>query len=1158
MQPPAGIVAPDSAHVRAGGRSGYGLQMELMPGSVVERYVLQDQLGRGGMATVWRAQHRLLGVQRAIKVLHRGDVRGERRALLEGRVQAALDHPGVLPVLDVLDIDGRVGLVLPLVEGPSLHALLGAHAPTPAEARALLREITIGLAHAHHHGLVHRDLKPGNVLLELSAGRVRPRIADFGLVKEAAPLDGTLTRDGCAIGTPGYAAPEQLSDAARADARADLFSLGVLWVELLTGQRPWAGRSLVEVVEAWREPPRFGRMQPAEVALAEGLLARDATARLPDCAAVLAALDSLEPAGATRDPLDGDGDLFRVAWRLRARPPARRTPPPDRALAVPPTLAPDASITPTVASQGGPHNLPPGRDRFIGRQRDLAAVVTRIAGGERLITLLGMGGAGKTRLALEVARARAADGVGGAWWVELADARDVGGLERAVARALDVPLVGGGPNRLTEALAGHGPALLVLDNLEQIIDVAPATIGRWLDAAPQLQVLATSREPLRLRGEQLIPIGPLDPEAAVELFCDRALAAGADVEPSPEVARVVHLLDCLPLGIELAAARARAVPPARLAERLSGRLDGLRSRSVDLPARHRTLMATIQWSWELLEPWEQAALAQVSIFEGGFSMTAADAVLDLSAWPEAPWPEDALAELVDKSLVRAGVGHRTGQPRFSLLRSVQQFAADRLTESGGHAAAERRHAACFADVGAPAALEALHRHGGARRARCLDEDLDNLVAAVRRATAAGDGATAAAAALAAAEVLHRSGPLALALDLLGAAAAAGPPADRLSALLAQQGAIASLAGHTDAAQDALNRAVTAARDAGDGSGQARALAHRGNHALRRGLLDQAEADYAESLTLGRAASDDRALGVALSNIGILRHWQARLDAAERAFSDALDLHRRIGDRRMEAIVRLNLGNLEGDRGRLGASRAHLEAALSGHREVGNRLAEGVALGALGRLDLLQGRIDSAESRTERALSLQRSTGNLRSEGVLLGLLADVCAAGGRLVSAVSLGEQALRRHEAADNARWIGLQRGALAGFALDAGDLAAAEAHLTIGLAALDAADPAHRPLLQVRLGRLRWLQGDREGAWGAVADLVADALPVGDRLMRAEVLTARAEIARWVGRPDQMAETLVALAATLPGLGLTDRAALSQRAAALGLDPARFTAAW
>jgi predicted ATPase len=827
-------------------------------------------------------------------------------------------------------------------------------------------------------------------------------------------------------------------------------------------------------------------------------------------------------------------------------------------VAVPPTLAPDASITPTVATDGGQHNLPPGRDRFFGRSDHLAAVVARLAAGERLVTLLGMGGTGKTRLALEVARARAADRSGGAWWVDLAEARDAAAIERAVARALDVPLVRGGPERLTEALVARGPTLLILDNFEQIIQAAPATAGRWLDAAPDLQLLTTSREPLRLRGEQVVPIGPLDPEPAVELFCDRAAAAGATVGPSPDVSRVVALLDFLPLGIELAAARARAVAPARMADRLSGRLDGLRSRSVELPARHRTLTATIRWSWDLLSPWEQAALSQVSVFEGGFSMDAADRVLDLSAWPDAPWPEDALAELVDTSLLRAGVGPRTGQPRFSLLRSVQQFAHDRLSEAGRTDAAQARHGACFAAAGSPSALEALHRHGGARRASALGEDLDNLVAAVQRAAGQGDGAVSSAAALAAAEVLHRTGPLGLALDLLGAALQAGPPPDRLSAVLAQQGALASLAGRTEAAQDALDRALAAARAARDPSAEARALGHLGNHMLRRGRLDDAEAAYGSALSQARAAGDDRARGVALSNLGILRHWQARLDAAERAFSDALDLHRRAGDRRMEAIVLLNLGNLEGDRGRLGASRAHLEAALSGHREVGNRLAEGVALGALGRLDLLQGRVASAESRSTRALSLQRSTGNLRSEGVLLGLLADVHAATGRLVSAVALGQQALRRHEAAASGRWIGLQRGALAGFALDACDLDAAEAHLTAGLAALDAADPAHRPLLLVHLGRLHLLRGDPTAAWQAVAALDAAALPAGDRLMRAEVLTARVEIARQVGRSQAAAATLADLAATLPGLGLTEAAALSQRAAALGLDPARFTAAW
>jgi hypothetical protein len=216
--------------------------LPLQPGREVDRYVVLRLLGVGGTAQVWEVHHRTLGSTHALKVLTWADPSLQRRLLREARAQAQLDHPHIVPVHDVVEVNGAPGLLMPLIEGPALDELLAEYSPTGDEVVALVCAIAEGVAHAHRRGFAHRDLKPGNVLLDLRGDRVTPRVADFGLVKGGRDL--THTRPGAVMGTLTYAAPEQLADSRGADARADLWSLGVMLYELTTGERPFRGRTL--------------------------------------------------------------------------------------------------------------------------------------------------------------------------------------------------------------------------------------------------------------------------------------------------------------------------------------------------------------------------------------------------------------------------------------------------------------------------------------------------------------------------------------------------------------------------------------------------------------------------------------------------------------------------------------------------------------------------------------------------------------------------------------------------------------------------------------------------------------------------------------------------------------------------------------------------
>jgi predicted ATPase/DNA-binding XRE family transcriptional regulator len=545
--------------------------------------------------------------------------------------------------------------------------------------------------------------------------------------------------------------------------------------------------------------------------------------------------------------------------------------------------------------------------------------------GVRLLTLTGPGGIGKTRLALAVAEAAGTSAFERApLLVSLAAIRDPQLLGSAIASSAGVRSE---PSRSTlDVLARHfgeQSSLLVLDNFEQIVDAAPLVLD-LLQACPKLKVLVTSRAPLRLRGEVEFAVVSLhSDEDAVTLFADRARAANPSFEATPantaQLAEICRRLDRLPLALELAAPQLRLWSPEGLLARMERRLDVLVGGAQDLPERHQTMRRTIEWSYGLLDAREQSLLRRLSVFAAGFDLDMAESVSGAAAASGERAPFEVVAALHDHGLLqRAETGGDA--PRLVMLETIREFALERLMESGEYAAASRAHADCMQAL-TTRALEALNGPHSSRWMRHLDEELDNIRAALQWARAANDGERGLSIAAALERYWERRGLIDEGRGWLEAFIAPAATAHALQATRAYRyglmGAAILALRQNDftAAVDRSKRTLELAAEAGDELNLARANSILGMVEAHRGDPHAALTFYERALPQWRASGNVAQLAAAANNHAVALFELGRLDDAAAMFEECIALSRSNGNAHILASAlsnRSSIGMLRGD------------------------------------------------------------------------------------------------------------------------------------------------------------------------------------------------------------------------------------------------------
>jgi predicted ATPase/serine/threonine protein kinase len=964
------LAAHDKAGDFAAGTKGHGAVDWLarddaaQAGGRIGAYEVVSLIGRGGMGEVYLARDSRLGRNVAVKLLRAAltsNPDAVRRFEQEARAASSLNHPNIVTIYEIGDLLERRFIAMEFVDGESLASMTG-RAVDVATLSRIGAQLARALAITHAAGIVHRDIKPENVI-------VRPdgyvKVLDFGLARLAlkptvASTHGAGTNPDLLLGTPRYMSPEQARGRTASDA-SDVFSLGVVLYELATGRHPFEADSTLGTLHAITtgRVPSPKDVVPETPALLEDLLmamlARPESDR-PTARDVEAALLSLA---------HGHLEATRSGWPARAH---RR-----------------------------PTNLPTQRTLLLGRAAELERIDELLLGsGTRLLTLTGPGGTGKTRLAIQAAENLAPSFEGGLAFVNLAPIADAALVVSAVARSLgvresgDLPLV----QAIAEHLRGRGRTLLFMDNFEQVADAA-ILVQELLDACPELIVLVTSRQALRIYGEQEFPVPPLPlPSpgalfstttllecASIALFVQRATASRPDFSLSPKnagaVVEICCRLDGLPLAIELAAARVKILPPAELLARIERPLELLTGGARDLPERQQTLRQAIKWSYDLLTPPEQTLFRRLSVFAGGCTLEAVEAVCNTSE----DLGIDVLAgvtALVDNSLLAQRAPDER-EPRFVMLETFREYAREQLAAHGEEQATARAHAAYMLVV---AEEEHLGMSPNERESwlRLCDLEHDNLRTASRTLIVAGDAEWALRLGSALFRFWEQRDHLTEGREtltkMLAMDGAAGRTRLRARALYCAA-VLADIQAELDIARTLGVEACEIYDELGDTLGVATAKIVIAFQEHRRARYESALSLFAETAALWSKVGDPTAVDLAKSNMAHAAKNAGDFAMARQILEVVIESTRARGDLSGFAFALNGLGDVAASEGDADSARRYHHESLERYREIGDRWGIARVLTDLGNVDLQAENYAQADQSIKAALRAFRDLGHQR-------------------------------------------------------------------------------------------------------------------------------------------------------------------------------------
>lgn len=698
--------------------------------TVSDRYTLVEKIGSGGMGDVFRGHDRRTNTPVAVKVL-RPELATQdmvQRFVREGEALRQLNHPNIVKLLDAIHENDRNYLIMELVDGGSLDQVLKQTPRLPVDGILnIALDLADALTRAHRLNIVHRDIKPGNILLAKDG---MLRLTDFGI---ARVVGSSITEVGSVLGTVAYIAPEILQGKP-ADARSDIWSMGLLLFEMLVGEHPFksyqeSGGLIPAILDALLPDLEALRPDapPALVDLINRMVAKDPAERIPRMRLIGSELEAMLADESERS--FGEGAPTQIVMKSDA---ASRfeTPPTADALR---------------------HNLPLQTTPFVGRDAELDELENTLRDSSaRLLTIVGPGGMGKTRLSLEVAAKflhpahRGGLFEHGIYFIDLAPVNTAEHIVGVAAEAIGYAFQQDGRDarqQLLDYLNGKN-MLLIMDNFEHVI-AGRTLVQDMLQGASSVKILVTSREKLNLNAETVFILSgmsfptwetPADAleYGAVKLFVQSAQRVRRDfqleADDLPYVARICRLVQGTPLGILLAAAWLEVLTPHEIVDEISHSLDFLETEMQDLPERQRSLRAVFEYSWALLTEQERALFARFSIFRGGFTRDAALQITGTNL--------RALTLLVNKSLLRRD--NETG--RYEIHELLRQYAEEKLVQSPEADAAHDAHSRYYTELLVQLTPK-LKGYGQLEALNLIDTDFENIRAAWNRAVEQGSAAS---------------------------------------------------------------------------------------------------------------------------------------------------------------------------------------------------------------------------------------------------------------------------------------------------------------------------------------------------------------------------------------------------------------------------------